>query len=62
MLSPISERFMSTKPLAGTILPKPLQGAVALYCSRDAAGTWSVAEAIDEEVKASELVIGTFSA
>ena len=53
---------MSTKLLAGTILPKPLQGAVALYCSRDAAGTWSVAEAIGEEVKALGSVFGTFSA
>lgn len=26
-----------------TIVPKLLQGAVVLYCSIDAAGTWSVA-------------------
>ena len=32
-----------------TIVPKLLQGSVALYCSMDAAGTWSVAFPVEDQ-------------
>lgn len=45
-----------------TIVPKSLQGFVVLYCSIDAAGTWSEAYSMHESSKASLSVEGTFSA
>lgn len=45
-----------------TIVPKLLQGFVVLYCSIDAAGTWSVAFLMSELLKTLYSVEGTFSA
>lgn len=45
-----------------TIVPKLLQGAVALFCSMDAAGTWSVAFLMSELLKTLYSVEGTFPA
>ena len=46
-----------------TIVPKLLQGAFALYCQKDTAGTWSVAFWMYESAKASSLPVkGTLSA
>jgi hypothetical protein len=45
-----------------TIVPKLLQGSVVLYCSIDAAGTWSVAFLMYESANAYLFVAGTFFA
>ena len=45
-----------------TIVPKSLQGSVVLYCSIDAAGTWSVAFLMSELLNTFLSVEGMFSA
>lgn len=45
-----------------TIVPKLLQGSVVLYCSIDAAGTWSVAFLMSELLNTFLSVEGMFSA
>ena len=45
-----------------TIVPKLLQGSVVLYCSIDAAGTWSVAFLMSELLNTILSVEGMFSA
>lgn len=45
-----------------TIVPKSLQGFVVLYCSIDAAGTWSVAFLMSELLNTILSVEGMFSA
>ena len=44
------------------MFPKPFHGAVDLYEAAELAGTWRVAEAMEELANAELSVLGTFSA